>query len=226
MIEVDLVGRTDFGSRVRVSADGTILLPLVGTIHAASKTVLDLASDVRQALIKGGFYADPIVRVEVLSITSRYVTVLGSVSAPGLLPLDRTYHLSEILAKVGGRAGNGVDFVLLTRAKGGPPERFTIAQLGAGTADEDPVVMNGDKIYIPGAESQVFYISGQVKTPGAFAVTDALTIRTAIAKGGGVTENGSENKIKLIRGGKLVANVKLEDPVKVGDIITIGEKLF
>ncbi|MGH6965960.1 MAG: SLBB domain-containing protein [Phenylobacterium sp.] len=226
VVEIGLVGRADFGSRARVSTDGTILLPMIGAIPAAQRTVLQLADDVRQALIKGGFYADPVVRTEVVGINSRYVTVLGAVGSPGLLPLDRNYHLSEILARVGGRSGSGADFILLTPTGGGATQRYSIAQLASGAPDKDPVVHNGDKIYIPTVENEVFYISGQVNSPGAFPVTEGMTVRMAIAKGGGVNENGSEKKVKIVRDGKPLKGVKLEDPVKVGDIVTIGERLF
>jgi polysaccharide export outer membrane protein len=226
VVEIGLVGRADFGSRARVSTDGTILLPMIGAIPAAQRTVLQLADDVRQALIKGGFYADPVVRTEVVGINSRYVTVLGAVGSPGLLPLDRNYHLSEILARVGGRSGAGADFILLTPAGGAATQRYSIAQLASGAPDKDPVVHNGDKIYIPTVENEVFYISGQVNSPGAFPVTEGMTVRMAIAKGGGVNENGSEKKVKIVRDGKPLKGVKLEDPVKVGDIVTIGERLF
>jgi polysaccharide export outer membrane protein len=226
MVEIGLVGRNDFTSRARVSTDGTILLPLVGHIHAADRTVIDLADDVRQALIKGGFYADPVVRADVIGISSRYVTVLGNVGTPGLLPLDRNYRLSEILAKVGGRGGSGAPYVLLTRAGASKAERYSIDKLAAGAADEDPLVHAGDKIFIPTAEAEVFYISGEVKQPGAFPVGDKMSIRMAIARGGGVTENGSENKVTVIREGKEVKKISLDDPVKVGDIIKIGERLF
>ena len=53
-----------------------------------------------------------------------------------------------------------------------------------------------------------------------------MTIRMAIARGGGVTENGSEKKVTLVRDGKEIKKVSLDDPVKVGDIIKIGERLF
>jgi polysaccharide biosynthesis/export protein len=225
VVEVGLVGRGDFTSHVRVSTDGTILLPLIGHLKASDRTVIELADDVRAALIKGGFYADPVVRADVVGISSRYVTVLGNVGTPGLLPLDRNYRLSEILAKVGGRGGSGAPYVLLTRA-GAKTERFSIDKLAAGSEDDDPIVHAGDKIFIPTAEAEVFYISGEVKTPGAFPVSEKMSIRMAIARGGGVTENGSENKVTLVRDGKEVKKVSLEDQVKVGDIIKIGERLF
>jgi len=225
LVELSLVGRSDFNNRARVSTDGTILLPLVGSIHAADRTVLELADDVRQALIKGGFYADPVVRSEVVGISSRYVTVLGSVGAPGLLPLDRNYRLSEILAKVGGRAPGGAEYILLTRGNGAA-ERYYINRLASGGPDQDPIVTSGDKIFIPAGDSEVYYLSGQVKSPGNFPIVEGITVRIALAKAGGLTETGSEKKIKIVRDGKELKNVKLDDPIKVGDIITVGERLF
>ena len=225
-VEISLVGRADFGSRARVGTDGTILLPLIGKIQVNDRTVIELSDDVRQALIKGGFYADPIVRAEVVGISSRYVTVLGNVGSPGLLPLDRNYRLSEILARVGGRSGDAADYVLLTKAGAPAASRYSIAKLSSGVGVEDPMVQSGDKIFIPSAQNEVFYLSGEVKQPGAFPVTEGLTMRMALAKAGGVTENGNEKKIKVVRDGKPLKGAKLEDPVKVGDIITIGASLF
>lgn len=226
VVEISLVGRADFGSRARVSTDGTIQLPLVGKVQASDRTVIELSDDLRQALMKGGFYSDPIVRAEVVSISSRYVTVLGSVGQPGLLPLDRNYRLSEILARVGGGTGDAADYILLTRAGAAEATKYYIAKLAAGGGNEDPLVQSGDKLYFPPAQNEIFYLAGQVKNPGAFPVTYGLTMRMALAKGGGVTDNGSEKKLKVVRDGKPLKKVLLEDPVKVGDIITIGERLF
>lgn len=225
VVDIGLVGRSDFSSRVRVGSDGTVLLPLIGRIPASGRTVLELAEDIRQALIKGGYYSDAVVRAEVVGISSRYATVLGFVGTPGLIPLDRNYRLSEILARVGGRVVGGADYVLLTRAAGGPPQRFLFDELASATGESDPTVGAGDKIFVPAAENEVFYISGQVKNPGAYPASAGLTFRKAIARGGGVTENGSEGKLKVVRDGKRV-KVKLDDAVQVGDVITIGERLF
>lgn len=226
IVEVSLVGRADFGSRARVSTDGTILLPLIGQVRASERTVIELSEDVRQALIKGGFYADPIVRADVISISSRYVTVLGNVGSPGLLPLDRNYRLSEILARVGGGNAEAADYVLLTKPGATSAQRYYLAKLAAGGVGEDPLVQSGDKIFIPSAQDELLYVSGEVKTPGGIPVTNGLTFRMALAKSGGVTENGSEKKLKVVRDGKPLKKVKLDDLVKAGDIATIGERLF
>ena len=53
---------------------------------ASDRTVLQLREDMKDALQKRGFFTQPIVEVQVVSYASRYVTVLGAVGTPGLIP--------------------------------------------------------------------------------------------------------------------------------------------
>lgn len=226
VIEVTLLGRTDYDARARVNADGTVLLPLLGPIQASGRSPAALASDVRAALQKGGFFTDPQVHVEVQQVASQYATVLGFVGTPGLVPLDRPYHLSELIARVGGRSSAGADYVILTHPDG-KSQRYNLADLATGGMDKDPLVVAGDKIYVPAAENEVFYLSGEVKAPGAYPVSDGMTLRMALARGGGVSENGSEGRIKVVRHGETLKGVKLDQTiVQPGDVITIGQRLF
>ena len=105
VIQVDALGRTDFSTKARIGADGTVQLPFLGAFPAADRTTVELRDQIAAALQKGGFFAKPIIQVEVVSFASRYVTVLGAVGSPGLVPVERPYRLSEILARVGGVRG-------------------------------------------------------------------------------------------------------------------------
>ena len=51
-------------------------------------------------------------------------------------------------------------------------------------------------------------------------------MREAIARGGGLTEMGSENKVKLFRKNVPVRGVNLDTALQPGDIVQIGERLF
>lgn len=221
VIEIEVVGQPD-KARARVYTDGTVQLNLVGKITAAGKTPRELGTEVAQALKSGGFYANPVVNIEVSAYASRYVTVLGAVGSPSLVPINRPYRLSEILARVGGVLPSGADF-LIVRPEKGDERRYLINDLAAGDASKDPFVTPGDKIYAPVAE--VFYISGQVNAPGTFPVKTDLTVRQAIARAGGLTASGSDKKIEVNRGGK---KVKLAGDAKVepGDVLVVGERLF
>lgn len=222
VVDVGLLGRTDFGGRARVQADGTIQLPFVGKVPAAERTTGELSDAIRKALQAGGYFADPVVVVEVTGYASRYVTVLGEIGAPALVPINRPYRLSEILAKVGGVKSGAADYVLV-RSENGSEKRYKIRDLYAGDASQDAFVSPGDKLFVPTAE--MYYIYGQVNSPGSFPVQDGLTVRVVIAKSGGLTQSGSEKKVTTFRDGKKV-KLKVTDTIKPGDVIVVGERLF
>jgi polysaccharide export outer membrane protein len=225
VVDVGVIGRNDFNTRARISTEGTVILPMLGRVKALGLTTSELAQQTQDALAKGGFYSNPVVRVEVTGVASRYATVLGNVTTPGLLPLDRTYHLSDIIARVGAHTGEGSGFVVLTRADGSS-KKYSMEDLATGGGGADPLVQPGDKIYVPSVQSEVFYISGQVRAPGSFPMKKDLTVREAIAKGGGLTDMGSEKKVKLFRKNVEVKGVKLDTPIEPGDIVQVGERLF
>src|SRR5215472_9293529 len=194
VVEIEVLGQGDFKVRAPIGADGTIKLPYIGSMAAANKTTDQLSSDISQALVAGGYFAHPILSVEIVSYASRYVTVLGDVAAPGLVPIDRPYHLSEILARVGGVKPDAADYVVL-RPQDGPERHYVISASAMGDSGQDPMVAPGDRIFSPTAD--LFYISGEVKAPGAYPVSSGMTLRMAIGRGGGLTDIGTDKGVKV-----------------------------
>lgn len=223
VVEIAIVGSQDGPSRVQVQTDGTIQLPLIGSVTATGKSPLQLRDEVRARLQQGGYYVNPAVNVTVATYASRYVVVLGEVQAPGLVPIDRAYRLSEIIARVGGLKGEATDRVTLRRETG-EEQSLSISAIATGGNAEDPVVAPGDKIFVPRAET--FYIYGQVMRPGNYAITADMTLRKALAVGGGLTPLGSEKKVKLIRNDKENSRVNPATQVQAGDVIVVGERFF
>jgi polysaccharide export outer membrane protein len=223
VVEIEVLGQADFKVRAPIGADGTIKLPYIGSVAAANKTTDQLSSDISQALVAGGYFAHPILSVEIVAYASRYVTVLGDVATPGLVPIDRPYHLSEILARVGGVRADAADYVVL-RPQDGPEHHYVISALAMGDAGQDPMVAPGDRIFSPTAD--LFYISGEVKSPGAYPVSSGMTLRMAIGRGGGLTDIGTDKGVKVTHADGKVDRPGLNDKIAPGDVIVIGERLF
>jgi polysaccharide export outer membrane protein len=222
-VEVDVLGQTDFRSRVKVKSDGTIPLPYIGNVEAAGYTAITLAQSVASRLKAAGIFAEPVVNVEIVSYASRYIIALGEVGATGIVPVDRAYRLSEIIARVGGIKASGTNYVILTRP-GQAGMKFMFENLAKGTEQDDPLVQPGDKIFVPKAE--LYYMSGAIGNAGEFALNEALTVRKAIARAGGVKPEGSINKVKIFRQGREIKRINLETLVQPGDSIVIGERIF
>ena len=222
VVQVDVLGRTDFTTRTKIGADGKVQLPLLGAVPAADRTVLQFRDQVRDALQKGGFFNRPIVDVQVASYASRYVTVLGAVGTPGLIPVDRPYRLSEIIARVGGVRDSGADHVVL-RTKSGE-RNYTVKDLATGDESLDPYVQPGDKIFAPNGD--VFYIKGQVKAPGTYILLPHMTLTMALARGGGITDLGSDSHIKVVRKNVEMSPKDLNIEILPDDVIDVGEGWF
>jgi polysaccharide export outer membrane protein len=222
VVQVDVLGRTDFSTKAKIGADGKIQLPLLGAVAASDRTVLQFRDQIRDALQKGGFFNRPIVDVQVVSYASRYVTVLGAVGSPGLIPVDRPYRLSEIIARVGGVRESGADHVVL-RTKSGE-RNYAMKDLATGDESHDPYVQPGDKIFAPNGD--VFYIKGQVKAPGSYILLPHMTLTMALARGGGLTDLGSDSHIKVVRKNVEMSPKDLNMEVLPDDVIDVGEGWF
>ncbi|HEV2569881.1 polysaccharide biosynthesis/export family protein [Sphingomonas sp.] len=223
VVEVTVLGQPEFATRARVKANGTIQLPFIGEQKIAGETALTLAPKIAEKLRSGGFYAKPVVNIEIASFASRYVVLLGAVAQAGLQPVDRDYRLSEIIARAGGLRDTGADFVTLTRANG-EQRNYPFEKLASGGPDDDPWVSPGDKIFVP--EAELFYIYGQINAPGVYPIRGGeMTIRKAVARGGGFTASGSAKRIKLFRDGE-ETKANLDMVIKPGDVLVVGERLF
>lgn len=222
VIEADVLGQTDFKTRARVQSDGTVTLPYLGAVPVIGDTAITLAEKLTKLLKAGGYYAKPIVSVEIVGFVSNYVTVLGQVTSSGLQPVDRGYHVSEIIARAGGLRPEAADFIVLTRADGSSV-KLDYKKLAQGGPNDDPVVTPGDKVFVP--EVEHFYIYGQINAPGVYAIRSDMTLRRALAQGGGLAPAGSVKRVKVTRDGKEI-KLKLDDPILPGDTIVIGERLF
>lgn len=74
-----------------------------------------------------------------------------------------------------------------------------------------------------------FYISGEVKLPGGYPFQPGLTLSSAIAVAGGLTERASDKRIKIIRAvgpKRMEVEAKLDTVVQPGDTINIEQGFF
>jgi len=222
LIEVSVFGQPEFTTRAKVRADGSIALPFLNTISVEGQSTVSLAISVGQKLRSGGYYARPVVAVEVAGYASRYVIALGEVGVPGIIPIDRPYRVSEIIARSGGLRESGADYVII-RHDGSPERKLPYDKLGRGGDADDPYVAPNDKIFVPPAPT--FSIYGQIAAAGNYPIKGVFTLRKAIARAGGLRDIGTEKHAKVYRNG-VRSRMGLDDEVQNGDIINIAERLF
>ncbi len=97
VISVDVFQIPDLSRTVQVDSEGTILLPLLGQIPAAGRSVAQLS---RQIATEYGdkYVRDPKVTISVKDSASQKVTVNGAVVQPGIYPISSSTTLMQAIA--------------------------------------------------------------------------------------------------------------------------------
>lgn len=114
LLEISVYGAPDLGGTVRVSADGSISLPLIGDERAEGLTALDLERQTAGLLAKE-YMNHPQVNVFVKEIQSHTVSVIGAVGKPGVFQIRGPESLVEVLSMAQGLADDAGDRVILMR---------------------------------------------------------------------------------------------------------------
>jgi polysaccharide export outer membrane protein len=87
--------------------------------------------------------------------------------------------------------------------------------------------VDGDTVNVPKAQS--VFVSGQVKSSGAYAVEPGMNVLQVLSLAGGLTDRGSDGRIKILRlvdGRQKELKAKLTDVVQPGDTIIVPSRFF
>lgn len=226
----------------RVSEAGLVNLPLLGDVAVAGKTTAEVGQILKKAL-EDRYMQRASVDVQVLEYRSRPISVIGAVKQPGNLGFSGRWSLLEALTAAGGIADNHGGVVhILRRADNGLSDQVTI-QLEDLLVRADPRVnlpiFANDLINVPVSVVVTVYCLGEVEKPGALAFksNERITVLSAIAQAGGLTDRASD-KIRIRRLGaaqgqeilidykKVVAGKEPDVELKQGDVIVVKESFF
>jgi polysaccharide biosynthesis/export protein len=231
-IRITVFQNPDLTLETRVTENRTITYPLVGTITVGGLTIGAAEQVIAKALQNQGFIRQPNVNIALLQNRGNQVSVLGQVNRPGRYPLETfNIRVSEMLAVAGGISATGADVAAVTGVRDGKPFRKEVNVAGLfldQKLQDDFVLSGGDVIYVH--RMPVFYIYGEVQRAGSYRIERGMTVRQALAQGGGTTVRGSERRVRLHRRGEgsavRILSPALDDPVLPDDVIYVNESIF
>jgi polysaccharide export outer membrane protein len=245
ILKVTVYGHEDLTQTVVVQSDGTFVFPLIGRVKGGDLTPKELERKIT-VLLSQGFIRNPQVTVIVQEYRSKTIFVVGEIMRPGTYPLSGSRTLVEALAKAGPTTANAGAEVVIVRPQGevqGPvlPNqvgegaasamaeviRVNMRDIQAGDLTKNVLLRPNDTVFIPQAPK--VFVSGEVRNPGAYPFSPGTTVRQAISLAGGLTEDGSSGRIRVVRtvdGKSREVKIKLEDSVQPGDTIVVKSKLF
>jgi polysaccharide export outer membrane protein len=151
VLQVSVWKETELQAEVLVRSDGGMSFPLAGDLHAADKTVAELAELLTARIAK--YIPDPVVTVAIKANNGNRIYVVGKVNRPGEFPFSRPVDVVQALALAGGATPYAAlsDIRILRRENGRAVAlRFDYTDIEHGRALESNVVLkSGDTVVIP-----------------------------------------------------------------------------
>ena len=139
LLRVLTFGEDQLTGEFRVNDQGSIGLPLVGSVTATGRTSAQLESDIGRALSKGDFLKNPHVTVEVIAY--RPIFVLGEVAKPGQYAYQPGMTFLTAVAVAGGFTYRGVQDY-------GEVVRTTKGAAVTGKVETDTFLAPGDVVRV------------------------------------------------------------------------------
>ncbi|WP_171749593.1 SLBB domain-containing protein [Vibrio sp. RE88] len=169
------------------------------------------------------------------------IKVFGEVNAPGSFTFKNTADLVDILMRAGGvtRYASVEQIRVISNNK---PQIFNLKEyLDSGDTSLLPNLQPGTTIFVPKQEeeiragSNVIYIMGEVKSPGAYEGKKGASFMDILANAGGPTRYAESRQIRLIKANGQVIKfdltaytegltTKAPPQINPGDAIFVPEK--
>jgi len=128
IVHVMVYQEADLEAKVRISKDGSIVLPLLGSVTVGGQTRESAARMIRDRLGEK-YLVNPQVSMEIVEYAKRRFTVLGQVQRPGSfeMPGDESVNLLQAISIAGGytRLGAG-NRVTVQRGQGPDKQTFKL----------------------------------------------------------------------------------------------------
>lgn len=232
VLAINVYENADLSTTVRVSANDTIRVPLIGEVNVKNLTVSQVAAKIEK-LLADGYLVRPQVDVFIKEHRSKKAIILGQIKNPGLYELRGGTTLLEFISTAGGvtaEVGNTATIKRKTKAAGEEDQIVVDLEslIKMGQTSLNVSIRDGDSVYI--SKADVYYVSGEVTKPGSFKLEADVTVIKAITVAGGFSKIAAKGKVRIIRiidGQKReMENVKMDEPVLPNDVIVVPESFF
>ena len=249
-LDVYVVEDPTFNGHYQVRRGGYVIIPQVGRVLVAGKSLSEAESTIRKAL-QASQLQHATVMVEKLSgadITSGPVIFLGGeFNSPRAFRIPA--HTSQTLVSVILSSGGVTAKADLTRvrvmrvaANNGVVEEVNVQRILDGSGlGSDLALSDGDVVMIPAGVQRLVFLSGNVRRQGAQSMNpgDNLSVYNAILHAGGFSRFADTKKVCVLRAmedgskARIPVNIKAiqkgeqpDIPLQVNDVVMVPEKFF
>lgn len=200
LLDIKVFQADELSREVRVDQQGSITLPLMGSIRVEGLTQIELEKRLAD-LLGRDLLRNPQVSVFIKEFTSQRVTVEGEVKNQGVYPISSEVTILQVIAMAGGLGEfASAENVRLFRKRGREilPYIIDLNAIRSGQVS-DPLIRNDDRIVVSRAEDKRVTVDGEVITPGVFPFSEKITVLQAIALAQGLSNFADADKVAVFR---------------------------
>ena len=226
VIRLDVAGRTDISGTYTVAEDGTLTIPVVGSVRVLTRTASEIRSDLSRRISLFD-RSSPVVTVTVAEYKSRKIFVLGAVLLPGIYAFAELPTVWDAIAEAGGPLDdanlNGVELIPGDTAGGRKTQVVDVGSAIRESRTESlPRLRPGDTVRVPrGQNASSVLLTGAITRPGPLPYDQAPDLVTAVIRSGGPTLDAKLDQVQVIRqSGARVLRIKvnLDGYFEKGDV--------
>lgn len=173
VVSISVWGQDRFSQDCQVNGAGTVSYPLLGDIHAAGLTCLELQDELQRQLRKYLKYPQVVVKVREYGALGTSVFILGEVKSPGVYPLGSGATLAQALAVAGGSTSVASGQVTLVKARTREVRTLGLEQaVASAVPSHEALIEPGDVVIVNRKaemdEARRYAVLGEVPKPGMY----------------------------------------------------------
>jgi polysaccharide biosynthesis/export protein len=216
VIDIETIGESASRISLTVGPDGKIYYSLLAGTSVWGLTLAETRALLQKEMAKFTRGAPELV-INLRTVASQRVWLLGAVGAPGAYALGTPTTLLDIVAASGGlaaaagtvgtvgAAGNSPeDAADLTRSfvlRNGKPLPVDFERLLRGDLSQNIYLAPDDFVFVRPADVPSVYVLGAVAAPIVLPYTRDISVAEAVLKAGGPLRYAQQNRIVILRGG-------------------------
>lgn len=198
LLQITVEGAPEYMREVRVSREGRITLPMIGSVTVGGLSVSQAQDLIASRLREGKYFRDPQVNVFAKEYATQGISVFGEVTKPGIYPLLGTHTLFDAISAAGGVTPKAGKKVMIMRRGETEAQVVEMPIRASDWSQSNVEVRPGDTVMV--TKAGIVYVVGDVKLPGGFVMENAkMTVLQAVALAQGTNATASLGKTKLIR---------------------------
>lgn len=239
VLEIAVFGVSELNTKVRVSRQGAVMLPLVEELAVGGRSPREVERMLADRLTE--YMHDPEVSVFVAEYQSQQVSVTGAVTNPAMHTLKQPRTVLELLSMSGGLSQDAGKLIYVNTTLDNAPQRL-IVDLEQVLSDPNHdnlgiLLSGGDSVFVP--QAGVVFVEGAVNEPGSYPLKGGTGIIEAIAMAKGTKFDAREGEVQVFStntsGEQAVVSVPLDKiranevpnyELQDGDIVVVPSNTF